>query len=919
MPYIGFMYVNPYQSNASRPMSIASVRSSTEEEFSVSVISKEHVERHLECYTALQQESMRHLCADKCYPFTRSCCPGYYCPLARSCMIPCKQIGSLCPSSNTLTLSHECHPLSVPQFGPSMGCGGSSEEDICPAGFYCPTGDKMHICPKNHFCRAGDNAPTKCSPLMRCPVGTSDPEMSYIGIMLLGFLLLYLLITIGYKWIRYIFRVTFERVYGETYAEWFEKNQDSQLIQYLGALRLSISSNNSATYSSVTKTIKAAFISTEGDNDITVQMVDVDQELPAQIVSGETDATDIIQMNDDEEEEVAALPEAIQSQPAESHFDDIKLQSEIPTPGLLKSTSRVLLQQQSGINNFTMDIEFNNLTMRLKSNNKVIVNNVCGRLPSGTITAVMGPSGSGKSSFLSALRNQAPYGKISGEIKINDKVRCISDFSDVVGYVPQHDIMSPYLTPREVLEFQADLRLSRQHDNLYNKCVVKDVLELLDIYDIRDSMIGNEKKRGISGGQKKRVNIGMELVAQPSILFLDEPTSGLDATTSNKVMQCLKNIAKQGVTVLVVIHQPRYCIFKEFDNLILLARGGKGVFVGKRQDVIPYFSSLGYEMVPNMNPADFILDVIQGEYDHQNDDLTHNLLPEMWETKRNSYYMAENPMIVNKCVAINCEYKSRKTASWLKQSYMTMKRGIRINTRQRMTILSDVIMIIVAGFIVGWVSDTTKISEVPQLVHGVILASSLCGSMISLRSFGEDSLQYCRYRKVGISSISYFLGQTIADFPWVIFEPGLLLFFLWPVCFPRGNVLDWFFILSIGMFVSQGFAHMISVAVDKTKAPLINVVAMLIICFMNGLNPTLKAMSDNNITKFIIDSSYARWQFEALWNKELESWPNVFSKKIKYQADFFGFDVDNYQRDIIMLCIFGVAFRVITFLILYRK
>eukprot|EP00483_Globobulimina_turgida_P012617 UN12640 len=101
---------------------------------------------------------------------------------------------------------------------------------------------------------------------------------------------------------------------------------------------------------------------------------------------------------------------------------------------------------------------------------------------------------------------------------------------------------------------------------------------------------------------------------------------------------------------------------------------------------------------------------------------------------------------------------------------MTMRRGILINVRQRMTILSDVIMIVVAGFIVGWVSDTTKMNEVTQLVHGVILASSLCGSMISLRSFGYDKLQYMRYRNVGIKSISYFLGQSIADLPWVLFE-----------------------------------------------------------------------------------------------------------------------------------------------------
>ena len=154
-------------------------------------------------------------------------------------------------------------------------------------------------------------------------------------------------------------------------------------------------------------------------------------------------------------------------------------------------------------------------------------------------------------------------------------------------------------------------------------------------------------------------------------------------------MSCLKEIANQGVTILVVIHQPRMSIFKDFDNLILLARGGKGVFVGKREDVLPYFKGLGYNMLPHSNPADFILDVIQGELDEKNDSdaVSSQLLPQMWQTKRSEYQMAQNESIAVKTG--NADYKSRKTASWLKQSYMTMKRGLVINTRQRITILSE--------------------------------------------------------------------------------------------------------------------------------------------------------------------------------------------------------------------------------------
>lgn len=380
---------------------------------------------------------------------------------------------------------------------------------ICPEGIYCIefteyivecilfseiTGiffSEHLILSIGHFCRAGDNAPTKCSPLMRCPVGTADPNVGPFGLLLLSILLLYLIVTIGYKYIRTGFYLIFERIYGQTYAEWCEKNRDSKLLQYLGGLpRLSLSFNsaNTISYSSVKRTIQTAFVSTEGDNDITIQKLEM-KELPKQMTA--KDGTDVIPIaGDDEDEEVEVTQDGVNSvgvtkvadsQPVNSLDVETRItrqsqlirsddpgedamsstmstmstsMSRISVPGKCDERSvstatstRVLLNHNSAVQ-FTMDIEFTNLTMKLKSNNKIIVNKVSGRLPPGTITAVMGPSGSGKSSFLSALRGQAPYAKLSGSIKINGQEQSILDFADVVGYVPQHDIMSPYVIYR---------------------------------------------------------------------------------------------------------------------------------------------------------------------------------------------------------------------------------------------------------------------------------------------------------------------------------------------------------------------------------------------------------------------------------------------------------------------------------------
>ncbi|KFV63115.1 ATP-binding cassette sub-family G member 2, partial [Dryobates pubescens] len=124
--------------------------------------------------------------------------------------------------------------------------------------------------------------------------------------------------------------------------------------------------------------------------------------------------------------------------------------------------------------------------------------------------------------------------------------------------------------------------------------------------------VGTQFTRGVSGGERKRTNIGMELITDPAILFLDEPTTGLDASTANAVLLLLKRMAQQGRTIIFSIHQPRYSIFKLFDNLTLLA-AGRLLFHGPAQQALNYFQNIGYQCEEHNNPADFFLDVINGD------------------------------------------------------------------------------------------------------------------------------------------------------------------------------------------------------------------------------------------------------------------------------------------------------------------
>lgn len=210
---------------------------------------------------------------------------------------------------------------------------------------------------------------------------------------------------------------------------------------------------------------------------------------------------------------------------------------------------------------------------------KSIISNINGYVEPGQMLAVMGPSGAGKSSLLDILSRKHKRGVASGRILINGSSPNRKQFKRMTGYVDQDDCLMGTLTVRETLTYAALMRLPRKMPLKAKQRRVEDVIQELGISKIADSQIGIPGQRGISGGEKRRVSIGKELVTSPSLLFLDEPTSGLDAYNAGVVMECLKKLAHEGKrTIIVTIHQPRSNIFKMFDSLLLLS-GGQTVSV----------------------------------------------------------------------------------------------------------------------------------------------------------------------------------------------------------------------------------------------------------------------------------------------------------------------------------------------------
>ncbi|XP_062119466.1 ABC transporter G family member STR2-like [Humulus lupulus] len=272
--------------------------------------------------------------------------------------------------------------------------------------------------------------------------------------------------------------------------------------------------------------------------------------------------------------------------------------------------------------NFTGGLEFSDLTYTVTKKKKVegtwesqevdLLHQIRGYAPKGSITAVMGPSGAGKSTLLDGLAGRIASGSLMGRVCLDGVVMNASMVKRTSAYIMQEDRLFPMLTVYETLMFAADFRLG-SISRTDKKQRVEKLIEQLGLTSARNTFIGDEGSRGVSGGERRRVSIGVDIIHGPSLLFLDEPTSGLDSTSAHSVIEKVHDIARSGSTVILTIHQPSSRIVLLLDHLIVLARG-QLMFQGPPKDVTGYLSRMGRKVPPGENSLEYLIDVIQ-EYD----------------------------------------------------------------------------------------------------------------------------------------------------------------------------------------------------------------------------------------------------------------------------------------------------------------
>ncbi|KAL6543250.1 ABC transporter G member 9 [Orobanche hederae] len=479
-----------------------------------------------------------------------------------------------------------------------------------------------------------------------------------------------------------------------------------------------------------------------------------------------------------------------------------------------------------------------------KSQEKTILKGISGLVLPGEILAMLGPSGSGKTTLLTALGGRLGGGHLSGTTTYNNK-----PFSNAMkrntGFVTQDDILYPHLTVTETLVYTALLRLPRNLTKDEKTQHAEAVISQLGLSRCRNSIIGGPFLRGVSGGERKRVSIGQEMLINPSLLFLDEPTSGLDSTTAQKIVSTLWELAKGGRTIVMTIHQPSSRLFYMFHKVLLLSEGNP-LYYGKGSSALDYFSDIGFAPSVAMNPADFLLDLANGvaTADSREDQAAiKQTLVSAYKAHLTESVKSELSVDHDNQLNVSTDDKRlrRWSNTWWGQFSVLFRRGIKERKHESFSTLKivQVLVVSILSGLLWWQSD---ISHLQDQVGLFFFCSGFWGFyplFEAIFTFPQERMMLAKERSSGMYRLSsYFMALTLGDLPMELVLPTIFFTITYWMAGLRptpGSFFAGLFVLLYSVLCSQGLGLAIGAAVmDQKSATVLGSVIMLTFLLASG-------------------------------------------------------------------------------------
>jgi ABC-type multidrug transport system ATPase subunit len=451
----------------------------------------------------------------------------------------------------------------------------------------------------------------------------------------------------------------------------------------------------------------------------------------------------------------------------------------------------------------------------------------------------MGASGCGKTTLLNYLAHRVTgASQTTGSISINGNIPTSEQMQHLSSYVEQDDTLIGSLTAYETLHFAAKLSVSHLASSAESKARVETLLKQFGLVGQRDALIGTALRKGISGGQKRRVSVASQLIAAPRILFLDEPTSGLDSAASHKVMQYIKDIAtKHRLLVIASIHQPSTKIFEMFDKVLLLS-GGKTCYYGTVDQIEPYFGSLGYHLPNHMNPAEFILDLTNVDFE---DDITISQQAESikksWATSGDASHLSSQISAADRRASPNMRAHGRDWRRGFSATFTLIHRSFIKSRRDFVVYGIRFAMYLGLGIMMGtvWLRLPATQTSIQPFINAMFFCSAFMSFMAVtyVPAFIEDHNMYIKDHGNGLyGSVPFMVSNFLLGMPYLFlitmtfsvvcyflsnFRPDTTAFFTW---------VAWLF---MDLLAAESIVVLVAAIIPKFVG------ALAIVAFASGL------------------------------------------------------------------------------------
>ncbi|KAI3433262.1 ABC transporter domain-containing protein [Psidium guajava] len=491
-----------------------------------------------------------------------------------------------------------------------------------------------------------------------------------------------------------------------------------------------------------------------------------------------------------------------------------------------------------------------------------VLNGVTGEARPGELLAMLGPSGSGKTTLLTALAGRLS-GKVTGAITYNGHAFS-SSVKRKIGYVSQDDVLYPHLTVLETLTYAALLRLPKELTRQEKAEQAEMIIAELGLARCRTNVVGGLLVRGVSGGERKRVSIGLELLVNPSLLLLDEPTSGLDSTTAQRIVAQLRALARGGRTVVTTIHQPSSRMYRMFDKVVVLTEGCP-IYSGSASWVMEYFGSLGYSPgFDFVNPADFVLDLANGikpDLRHDDQQEFHNKLEyhdeqnSIKQSLISSYKKNLHPALkaeIHQHPRYRDTHPSRKPSSvrrhesfwatsWWEQFMVLLRRGLRERKHESYSGLRifQVMSVSVLSGLLWWKTDTSHLQDQVGLLFFFSIFWGFLPLFSAIFAFPLERPMLIKERSSGMYRLSsYYFARIAGDLPMELVLPTIFVtvtYWMGGLKPSLGTFVLTLLIILFNVLVSQGLGLALgAILMDVKKGTTLASVTMLVFLLAGG-------------------------------------------------------------------------------------